>query len=168
MGAPVPTAGAPHQPAKGDLAGTRAVVCESEGVLALQLMDACSRHGATIVGAARDGPEAVSVVLRERPGLVLLDLELARLDGLEAIRRILAQWPTCIIATDCTNGEARVKATFDAGACGYLLKPFSSEHLVPLIHHALEQYALGQAVDRRRAAVRPQFEPQPPRHPKTV
>lgn len=81
----------------------------------------------TIVEAT-DGVEAVEMAQRERPDLVLLDIMMPRLDGLQACARLrslpeLASTPVVILTARRSEDEAR--AAFAAGATDYMVKPFS-------------------------------------------
>lgn len=77
----------------------------------------------TIVGEAADGLEAVSEARRLRPQVILMDLKLPRLDGVEAIRAILAEQPDVrIIVLTGTDGDEQIFAAVEAGAMGYLAK----------------------------------------------
>jgi len=70
-----------------------------------------------------DGDEAVAAYAARRPDWVLMDLQMARVGGLEATRRLLAADPTArvLIVTDYDDGHWRAAAA-DAGACGYVVK----------------------------------------------
>ena len=95
-----------------------------KGVRAL-LMDA---DGVTVVGEACDGSEAVTEARRLRPQVILMDLQLPRLDGVEAIRAILAEQPDIgIVVLTGTDGDERILAAVEAGALGYLAKTSEPE-----------------------------------------
>src|SRR5579859_2539524 len=79
------------------LAGRRIVVVEDEGVTELHLVRSLRRAGLEIVGAAPDGQKGLELVLKHRPDLVLMDIRLPILDGLEASRRILEKMRVCIV-----------------------------------------------------------------------
>jgi NarL family two-component system response regulator LiaR len=90
-----------------------------KGVRAL-LMEA---DDITIVGEAADGLEAVAEARRLRPQVILMDLKLPRLDGVEAIRTILAEQPDVkIVVLTGTDGDEQIFAAVEAGAMGYLAK----------------------------------------------
>ena len=101
-----------------------------KGVRAL-LMDA---DEVTVVGEAADGLEAVAEARRLRPQVILMDLKLPRLDGVEAIRQILAEQPDMgIVVLTGTNGDEQVLAAVEAGALGYLAKTSEREDFLPAI-----------------------------------
>jgi DNA-binding NarL/FixJ family response regulator len=88
-----------------------------------------------VVGEAADGEEAVTVVRRLRPDVVLMDIRMPVLDGLEATRRILAggaPGPRVIMLTTFDLDEY-VYAAITAGASGFLLKDISPEQLLAAV-----------------------------------
>jgi DNA-binding NarL/FixJ family response regulator len=98
-----------------------------KGVRAL-LMDADS---ISVVGEAGDGMEAVAEARRLRPQVILMDLQLPRLDGVEAVRAILAEQPEVgIVVLTGTNGDEQVLAAIEAGALGYLAKTSEPEEFL--------------------------------------
>lgn len=97
-----------------------------------------------MVGVAADGEEILAVVLRERPDVVLMDIRMPRLDGIEATRRIVAGGdaaPRVIVLTTFDLDEY-VFAALKAGASGFLLKDAPPESLV----EAIRVVATGEAL----------------------
>jgi len=90
-----------------------------------------------VVGVASDGSEAVELAVKERPDVVLMDLEMPVLDGIEATRRIVAEVDgvAVVILTSFADRE-RILRALDAGAIGYLLKDAEPDELVRGIHVA--------------------------------
>ncbi|TMK38380.1 MAG: response regulator transcription factor [Actinobacteria bacterium] len=84
-----------------------------------------------VAGSAADGEEAVSMAAQTRPDVVLMDLEMPRMDGIEATRRILdaGQPPRVVVLTSFSDRE-RILDALDAGAIGYLLKDAEPEELL--------------------------------------
>lgn len=90
--------------------------------------------GIEVVGEAGDGREAVEKAVRLKPDLVLMDLILPEMDGIEAIRRIAAKRNgTRILVLTSFTGDDKVFPALKAGAAGYLLKDSSPEDLIRAI-----------------------------------
>jgi two-component system LytT family response regulator len=90
-----------------------------------------------VVGEARDGIQAVEMIERQRPDLVLLDIQMPRLDGFGVIQA-LKDPPAVIFVT--AYDEYAIRA-FEIHALDYLLKPFSQERLEEAIRRAQETLA---------------------------
>jgi DNA-binding NarL/FixJ family response regulator len=84
-----------------------------------------------VVGQAGDGAEAVDVVTRTRPDVVVMDLQMPGMDGVEATRRIVAaELGAEIVVLTSFSDSARIVAALDAGAVGYLLKDADPEDVL--------------------------------------
>ncbi len=102
-----------------------------------------------LVGAAANGAEAVAMCRQQRPDVVLMDLEMPVMDGIEATRAILAEVPeSAVLALTSFSDQRRIVAALDAGAVGYLLKDASADDVVRGIRAAA---AGGSPLDPRAA-----------------
>ncbi len=98
--------------------------------------------GIEAVGAAADGEEALALAASERPDVVLMDLRMPRLDGIEATRRLAASDPGIgVIALTTYADDETVMSALQAGARGYLTKDAGAEQ----IRAAVEGVAAGEA-----------------------
>jgi DNA-binding NarL/FixJ family response regulator len=99
--------------------------------------------GLEVVGEAADGLEAIERARELRPDVVLMDVRMPNLDGIEATRRILREpvAPRVLVLTTFDLDEY-VFAALRAGACGFLLKDAPEEQLVAAIHVAADGGAL--------------------------
>jgi DNA-binding NarL/FixJ family response regulator len=94
------------------------------------------------VGAAADGEEALAMVAAERPDVVLMDLRMPRLDGIEATRRLAETHPGIgVVALTTYADDETIVAALQAGARGYLTKDAGAEQ----IRGAVERVAAGEA-----------------------
>jgi len=102
-----------------------------------------------VVGTARDGREAVEVVRQVGPHVVLMDLQMPEVDGVQATRRIVAESDDVqvVVLTSYSDSE-RIVAALDAGAVGYLLKDAEPEDLLAGVRAA----ARGESPLHPRAA----------------
>ena len=96
-----------------------------------------------VVGSAGDGQEVLALVARVTPDVVLMDLRMPRIDGIEATRRVRAHHPSTqvVVLTTYADDESILYA-LRAGAIGYLTKDAGRDH----IRRAIEAAAAGQAV----------------------
>lgn len=91
-----------------------------------------------VVGEAGDGWEAIRCAENLSPALVLMDLSMPRMSGVEAIRKIKKKWPEIkILALTVNDSEEYVLATLKAGAEGYILKDSTRAELVQAIQSVL-------------------------------
>lgn len=103
----------------------------------------------TLIGLAADGAEGVELALGAHPDVVLMDLEMPGLDGIEATRRIRASCEhTQVVILTSFSDRARILDALDAGAAGYLLKDAEPDQLLRGIRAA----AVGEAPLAPRAA----------------
>ena len=90
-----------------------------------------------LVGAAEDGEEAVRLAADLRPDVVLMDLEMPRLDGIEATRQIVESRPeAAVVVLTSFSDQQQILRALDAGAVGYLLKDAEPEELARAIRAA--------------------------------
>jgi len=118
--------------------GIRIVIADDQMLFREGLRTLLStRPDLEIVGEAADGEEAVALVETLRPAVVLMDLRMPRLDGIQATARIRERWPSVAILVLTTfDDDANLFGALRAGADGYLLKDVALETLVAAIHAA--------------------------------
>jgi DNA-binding NarL/FixJ family response regulator len=106
-------------------------------------------EGVELVGAAANGEEAVTLCAERAPDVVLMDLEMPDVDGIEATRRIKAASPdVAVVILTSFSDRGRILHALDAGAAGYLLKDAEPDE----IRRAIESAARGEAPLDPRAA----------------
>ncbi len=99
--------------------------------------------GIRVVGEADNGAQAVQEVDRHRPDVVVMDLRMPDVDGVEATRRIMGRYPaTAVLVLTMLSDDALVGDAMRAGARGYLLKTADQHE----IERALHAVAAGQAI----------------------
>ena len=110
----------------------RVVVADDHGVLRdglAGLIDA--QPDLELVGTAANGAEAVELCRAVAPDVVLMDLEMPVLDGIDATRAILTELPaTVVLVLTSFSDRRRITGALDAGAVGYLLKDASADEVV--------------------------------------
>src|SRR5215472_2423696 len=114
----------------------RVVIADDQALVRTGFRLILTEAGIPVVAEAADGGEAVSAVLKHRPDVVLMDIRMPDMDGLEATRRILAARPTgqCrIVILTTFDLDQYVYAALTAGASGFLLKHVTPEYLVSAV-----------------------------------
>jgi DNA-binding NarL/FixJ family response regulator len=112
----------------------RVVIADDQALVRSGFAMILTAHGIDVVAEAGDGAQAVDAVRRTRPDVVLMDIRMPVMDGLEAARRILsgASAPRVIMLTTF-DLDQYVYAALTAGASGFLLKDVTPEHLVAAV-----------------------------------
>ena len=95
--------------------------------------------GFQVVGAAQTGGEAVQLYEETQPDVVLMDITMPQMDGLESMRRIRELDPTaCVIMCTALGQERVIQQAVDDGACDFVTKPFTPERVIAVIKKALD------------------------------
>jgi AmiR/NasT family two-component response regulator len=115
---------------------TTVLIAEDETIIRLDLRSLLEASGFEVCGEARDGEEAVALASSLEPDVVVLDVKMPRLDGIEAARRILGERMVPIVMLTAFGHEELVSRAVEAGVFGYLTKPFREQDVVPAIRTA--------------------------------
>jgi two-component system response regulator RegX3 len=118
----------------------RVLIIEDEPAYVDALEVALGREGFTVTAAA-DGREGIREFRAERPDILLLDLMLPGMTGLDVLRRVRAEGDTPVIVLSAKDSESDVVTALELGADDYLTKPYSVRELVARIHAALRRRA---------------------------
>jgi CheY-like chemotaxis protein len=123
------------------LSTARVLTVEDDPIVRADLGLILEDAGFDVCPDARDGVEAVALAREHRPDLILIDLGLPRMDGVEATRRILGERNVPIVALTGHSGRRAVERAIEAGAVAHVLKPFHDTHLVETVTGALADHA---------------------------
>lgn len=121
------------------------LVVDDEPQIRRVMRSTLSTHG-YVITEARTGEEALESMRKERPDLVLLDMNMPGMGGIEACREIRRTSDAPIIMLTVRNAERDKVAALDAGADDYVVKPFGIEELLARIRAALRRYSPGDAL----------------------
>ncbi|MEH0927057.1 response regulator transcription factor [Micromonospora sp. CPCC 205558] len=145
----------------------RVVVADDDEVVRagfVMLLD--TQPDLTVVGSAADGAEAIRVCRQHRPDVVLMDIRMPVMNGIEATRQLAAgDGPRILILTTFDLDE-HVYDALGAGASGFLLKDVTAERLFDAVRVvAAGDALLAPRVTRRLISEFTRLRPRPPRHP---
>jgi response regulator NasT len=128
------------------VARPRLVVAEDQALIRLDLERLLDAAGFDVCGSARDGQEAVALALELRPDLVVLDVKMPRLDGVEAARRILAEGFVPIVMLTAYGYGELISRAVEVGVVGFVVKPFKESALIEALNEATQQSPDGSSL----------------------
>jgi DNA-binding NarL/FixJ family response regulator len=127
----------------------RVIVVDDHDLLRKGLRDLLNEHGLQVVGEAGDGDDAVRLVAHAAPDVVVMDLNMPRMSGVEATRRLAEVAPsTRVLVLTVSADDETVADAVQAGATGYLLKDASGDEIAAGVRAA----AAGEALISPRIA----------------
>ena len=95
------------------------------------------QEGITVVGTAINGEEAVAQAEALAPDLILMDVHMPVMDGIEATERVRNRHPDCqVVMLTTFDDDEYIIRSLQAGACGYLLKDIPADDLAEAVHSA--------------------------------
>jgi two-component system, response regulator PdtaR len=125
---------------------TIAFADDEPGMLELLRVACESRY--QIVGKAHNGLEAVTLVQAVKPQVLILDLHMPVLDGLETLRRIVPLQTTAVVMLTADQDPKFAREALDIGACGYVTKPFEFSQIVPMIETAWHRFQTARGLQK--------------------
>jgi DNA-binding response OmpR family regulator len=123
----------------------RVLVVEDEAAIATQIERRLTAEGWHVT-VARDGVQGVRANRTERPDLIVLDVMLPGIDGLEVCRRVQAERPVPVLMLTARDDETDMLVGLGVGADDYMTKPFSMRELVARLKALLRRVERGQSV----------------------
>lgn len=138
--------------------GYRVVIGDDESIIRMDLCEMLEDAGHVVVGAAADGVEALEMVRREKPDIVILDIKMPRLDGIHAAKMIGHDHLAPVLLLTAYSQKDVVNKAKDSGVLGYLVKPVSPVNLFPAIEIAIFQFKRQQEINRQIDEMNEQIE----------
>ena len=117
--------------------GIRILIAEDNSLLRGVLRDALEEAGMAVVGEAADGLEAIAVAEQERPDVVVMDMRMPSLDGIEATGQIAAaEWAMPVVVLSAYDEPQMIEAALTAGAASCLKKGVGLDELIAAVRAA--------------------------------
>jgi AmiR/NasT family two-component response regulator len=137
---------------------SKVLIAEDEAIIRLDLKEMLEEEGFDVVGEASDGEAAVRLARERGPDLVIMDIKMPGMDGLAAAERIVSDGIAAVLILTAFSQRDLVQRAAEAGAIGYLVKPFQKSDLVPAIEIALARHAELAAVKKESRGLSEQLE----------
>jgi two-component system, response regulator PdtaR len=119
---------------------TRVLIAEDEALIRLDLREMLQEEGFDVVGEVADGASAVRLARELAPDLVILDVKMPVMDGIEAAEEISRERLAGILILTAFSQRELVERARRAGALAYLVKPFQKHDLLPAIEIAISRF----------------------------
>jgi two-component system, response regulator PdtaR len=120
---------------------TTVLIAEDEAIIRLDLKEMLEEEGFSVVGEASDGDAALRSAEEKRPDLIIMDIKMPGVDGLTAAEQVTERGLGAVLILTAFSQRDLVVRAAEAGAMGYLVKPFQKSDLLPAIEVALARYA---------------------------
>ena len=119
---------------------TRVIIADDESVIRADLREMLTTLGYLVVGEAGDGQSAVNSARELKPDLVIMDIKLPQMDGIEAARILTQEKIAPVLLLTAYSQRDLVDRAREAGVVGYLVKPFHEQEIGPAIDIALARF----------------------------
>lgn len=120
---------------------TRVVIADDESVIRADLREMLTNLNYLVVGEAGDGQSAVNTARELKPDVVIMDIKMPDLDGIEAAKILTQEQIAPVLLLTAYSQRDLVDRAKEAGVVGYLVKPFREQEILPAIEIALARFA---------------------------
>lgn len=136
----------------------RVVIADDESLIRLDLKEMLQRMGHTVIGEAGDGRRAVELAARLRPDLVILDIRMPELDGIDAAKEIAMARLAPVLLLTAYSQRDLVERAMSAGVFAYVVKPFTEASLLPAIGVAIARFREFREISEQTASLQEALE----------
>ena len=126
---------------------TRIVIVDDESIIRIDLREMLSNLGYLVIGEVGDGRSAVNLARELRPDLVIMDIKMPGMDGIDAAKILTEEKIAPVLLLTAYSQKELVSRARQAGVVGYLVKPFRESDLSPAIEMALARFAEFRALE---------------------
>ncbi len=130
------------------MAQTRVVIADDESIIRMDLREMLANLGYLVVGETGDGISAVNLARELRPDLVIMDIKMPDLDGIQAAKILTEERIAPVLLLTAFSQQELIDGAKEAGVVGYIVKPFRESELVPAIEVALARFREFKALEK--------------------
>jgi len=110
------------------------LICDDAAFMRMMIKDILTKNGYTVAGEAENGAKAVEKYNELKPDLVLMDITMPELDGIQALKKIKAMAPNAVVIMCSAMGQqAMVIESIQAGAKDFIVKPFQADRVLEAV-----------------------------------
>lgn len=137
---------------------TRVVIADDESLIRMNLKETLVGLGYLVVGEAGDGVSAINLARELRPDLVVMDIKMPKLDGIQAAEVLTQERIAPVLLLTAYSDRELVDRAKEAGVVAYLVKPFREADLLPAMEVAMARFAELRAMDKQLGDLREALE----------
>jgi len=131
----------------------RVVIADDESIIRLDLKETLQRMGHQVVAEAGDGRAAVELARQHRPDLVILDIKMPEMDGVDAAKEISKERVAPVLLLTAYSQQDLVRRAMEAGVFAYVVKPFTESDLLPAIGVATARFQEFNTISEEAASL---------------
>ena len=125
---------------------TRVIIADDESIVRMDLREMLGNLGYLVIGDVGDGQSAVNLSRELKPDVILMDIKMPNMDGIEAAKILTEEQIAPVVLLTAYGQKELVDQAKEAGVVGYLVKPFREADLLPAIEVALTRFNEFKAV----------------------
>ena len=126
----------------------RVLIADDESIILMDLREMLTNLGYLVVGEAGDGQSAVNMARELGPDLVIMDIKMPDMDGIEAAKILTTDGIAPVLLLTAYSQQDLVERAKEAGVVGYLVKPFQESNLAPAIEVTLSRFEEFRALEK--------------------
>ncbi len=127
---------------------TRVIVADDESLIRMDLREMLTNLGYLVVGEVGDGRSAVNLARELKPDVVVMDIKMPDMDGIEAARILTEERVAPVLLLTAYSQRDLVDRAKEAGVAGYIVKPFRESDLAPAIEVAISRFEEFRALEK--------------------
>ncbi len=114
------------------------LICDDAAFMRMMIKDILTKNGYNVVGEAENGAKAVEKYTEVKPDLVMLDITMPEMDGIQALKKIKELDPgACVIMCSAMGQQAMVIESIQSGAKDFIVKPFQADRVIEAVKKAV-------------------------------
>lgn len=114
------------------------LICDDAAFMRMMIKDILTKNGYTVAGEAENGAKAVERYLELKPDLVMMDITMPEMDGIQALKKIKQSDPSAnVIMCSAMGQQAMVIEAIQSGAKDFIVKPFDKDRVLEAVKKAV-------------------------------
>ena len=127
---------------------TRVIIADDESIIRMDLREMLTNLGYLVIGEVGDGRSAVNLARELRPDVVIMDIKMPDMDGIDAAKILTEERVSPVLLLTAYSQQELIERAKDAGVVGYIVKPFRESDLAPAIEVAVARFAEFRALEK--------------------